>query len=109
MRTLQELKAQRAEIDTQIKEAEAASFTALLPAIIQTADDNGLDLLELSAALLKEANDRAPAPKKQKSVKLKVAPKYRHTGNGKTWTGRGINPGWFSQEAIDTGVIVVLR
>ena len=97
MRTLQELKAQRAEIDTQIKEAEAASFTALLPAIIQTADDNGLDLLELSAALLKEANDRAPAPK------------YRHTGNGKTWTGRGINPGWFSQEAIDTGVIVVLR
>lgn len=88
---LQNLLAQRAEIDAQIATEKAAHFDAAMSSAVAIFEDAGVALDEAAAALLTRYK-RAARPKRNK-----VAPKYRHRRTGATWTGRGKQPKWFAE------------
>jgi len=83
MPSYKELIAQREQLDKQIKEAialEKADGIAKAKVIIEQYGLNALDLFSRKAGA--------------KSAGGKVAPKYRNSSTGETWTGRGKAPKW---------------
>ena len=86
---LQNLIAQRADLDAQIAAAKAADFHTAVQHAAHLFGEAGVPLDEAAAALLKFALLGRPQ-------RAKFAPKYRHRVTGATWTGRGKQPKWFA-------------
>lgn len=87
---LQNLIAQRADLDAQIAAAKAADFHTAVQSAANLFADACVPLDEAAAALLTLHNQSA------RPQRTKVAPKYRHRLTGATWTGRGKQPKWFA-------------
>ena len=87
---LQNLIAQRADLDAHIATEKAAHFDAAMSSAVAILEDAGVPLDEAAAALLTLHNQSA------RPQRAKVAPKYRHRITGATWTGRGKQPKWFA-------------
>ncbi len=87
---LQNLIAQRADLDAQIAAAKAADFHTAVQHAAHLFGEAGVPLDEAAAALLTLHNQSA------RPQRAKVAPKYRHRVTGATWTGRGKQPKWFA-------------
>lgn len=95
MSSLQELLEQRAKLDKEIAQAQSTLRSDALAKIQALMAEAGLSLSDLrdafgGAASTKAARAPAAAPK----VGSKVAPKYRNTATGDTWSGRGLQPNW---------------
>lgn len=87
---IQELMAQRAELDKQIADAKVAIFDGTVTEIICSAEAAGIAIDKLAAALLAHGKKTARKPV------AKAPAKYRQVGGSATWTGRGRKPQWFT-------------
>lgn len=87
---LQNLIAQRADLDAQIAAAKATYLHAAVQRAAYLFGEAGVPLDEAAAALLTLHNQSS------RPQRAKVAPKYRHRPTGATWTGRGKPPKWFA-------------
>ena len=86
---LQNLIAQRADLDAQIAAAKAADFHTAVQHAVHLFGEAGVPLDEAAALLTLHNQSTRPQ-------RAKVAPKYRHRLTGATWTGRGKQPKWFA-------------
>lgn len=118
MATLEQLIAQKAEIDAkqqeisaQVEKANAellernqaelkAKASELVAQVLQLLDGTSEEITQYAAEdLVIALAERFPKKKKQAGRKvtgIKVAPKYRHGEN--VWTGRGLAPKWMVAE-----------
>lgn len=84
MADLNELLAQKAALEQQIQEAQRAQKSDAIQRVRSLMAEHGLTLADLGT--------RASAsPRKAQS---KVAPKFRNSATGDTWSGRGLQPNW---------------
>lgn len=88
MSSLQELLAQRADIEKKIADVQREARTEAINKVRTLMGEFGLTMADLAG---KTAAPRAAGPAKPAS---KVAPKYRNAATGETWTGRGLQPKW---------------
>lgn len=88
---------QAAELDKQLAEARRAERAAVINQIKSLLSEHGLTVADLGLKPGKSAAAGAAA-----GTGRKVAPKYRNTATGETWTGRGLQPKWI-QAAIAGG------
>jgi DNA-binding protein H-NS len=86
MTSVSELLAQKAAIEQQIAEAQRAERSDAVAKVRALMSEYGLTLADLST--------KSAAPKR---TGAKVAPKYRDTATGDTWSGRGLQPKWLKQ------------
>ena len=90
--SINELLAQKAELERQIAEqtrAERASAVSQIKTLMSTYGLTPGDIVTDSAKVAK-------SPGKEKSTpRATVAPKYRDDA-GNTWTGRGLKPRWLT-------------
>lgn len=87
MPSLQELLAQRAQLEKQIVEAQREERAAAIARIKTLMAEFGLTAADIAG--------KAPAPRSKASTSGgKVAPKYRNASTGDTWSGRGLQPNW---------------
>lgn len=90
--SINELLAQKAELERQIAEktrAERASAVEQIKALMSTYGLTPADIVTHSAKVAK-----SPASGKS-TPRATVAPKYRNDA-GNTWTGRGLKPKWLT-------------
>lgn len=109
---LQELLAQRAELEKQIAHTQRTERADAIAQVRTLMSQYGLTLADIGskAAPVPKAGKAvfapAPAVKAPKSSKGKktgkVAPKYRDAMTGQTWSGRGLQPNWL-KAALATG------
>jgi DNA-binding protein H-NS len=92
MPTLQALLDQKAALERQISAERRASRAEAIAQIRTLLAQHGLSPADLSAPMQKHAAG-AHTPSRPK-----VAPKYRHPETGATWTGRGLNPKWLTEQ-----------
>ncbi len=92
MSTVQELLAQKAALDVQIKQAKAEAFAGVVAAVESLCVEHGFGLDEMAAALLTKHKKRLPRPGK----KPVHAANFRNKMTGATWSGIGRRPRWFS-------------
>jgi DNA-binding protein H-NS len=83
MASVNELLAQKAAIEQQIAEAQRAERAGAVAKVRALMAEHGLTLADLST--------KSTAAKR---TGAKVAPKYRNTATGDTWSGRGLQPKW---------------
>jgi len=88
MPSLQELLAQRANIEKQIADAQREERAGAIAQVRALMAEHGLTAADLTAK--SSAPRAAGAPK----TGGKVAPKFRNASTGETWTGRGLQPKW---------------
>src|SRR6516164_11483457 len=93
MASLQELLAQKAEIDRQISDARRSERNEAVAKVRALMAEHGLTAADLVA--------KAPGPCASTSGR-KVAAKYRDPATGQTWTGRGLKPKWLAA-ALEAG------
>ena len=90
--SINELLAQKAELERQIAEqtrAERASAVSQIKTLMSTYGLTPSDIVTDSAKVAK-------SPAREKSTpRATVAPKYRNDA-GNTWTGRGLTPRWLT-------------
>jgi DNA-binding protein H-NS len=89
MPSLQELLAQKAEIEKKIVETQRAERAEAIAKVKALMAEHGLTLADLSTRT-------AAAPKAAASRKAPV--KYRNPATGDTWSGRGLQPKWLRAE-----------
>jgi DNA-binding protein H-NS len=91
------LEKQQAALEKQLEEARKAERAEVISQIRNLMSQHGLTLADLGAT-------RGPGkPAKAGAVEgRKVAPKYRNSATGETWTGRGLQPKWI-KEALASG------
>lgn len=94
--SLKDLLAQRAALEQQIAAAQRAETADAVAKIRALMTEYGLTLADL------QMNPRPAKAARGPSVGGKVAPKYRDTANGNTWTGRGLQPRWL-RDALASG------
>lgn len=113
---LQELLAQRAELEKQIAHTQRTERADAIGQVRTLMSQYGLTLADIGSKLVVGAKPsttnkaKAPAPaspfKASRSSKGKktgkVAPKYRDGSTGQTWSGRGLQPNWL-KSALATG------
>lgn len=88
MSSLQDLLAQRAEIEKKIADVQREAHSEAVNKVRALMAEFGLSAADIAG--------RSTAPRAAglaKSVS-KVAPKYRNAATGETWTGRGLQPKW---------------
>ena len=85
MASLQELLAQKAEIDRQISDARRTERNDAVAKVRALMAEHGLTAADLIA--------KAPGPRASTSGR-KVAAKYRDPATGDAWSGRGLQPKW---------------
>lgn len=90
MPSLQDLLAQRAEIEKQIAEAQREERSAAIAKIKTLMSEFGLTAADIAG--------KAPLPRAKAGTGSKVAPKYRNASTGDTWSGRGLQPKWLKAE-----------
>ncbi|TDM06514.1 MAG: histone family protein nucleoid-structuring protein H-NS [Ideonella sp. MAG2] len=93
MSSIQELLAQKAELDRRIAEAQRAAKSDAIAKVKALMSEYGLTAADLAG--------RAPSAAKPESTR-KVAAKYRDPASGQSWTGRGLKPKWL-QAALASG------
>jgi DNA-binding protein H-NS len=99
MTTLQELIAQRDEIEKRIREKRHADLAYAVATVNAMITEYGLtqeDLFGATSASKKESS---------KGPRAKVAAKYRDTFTGKEWSGRGLAPKWLQGKDRDQYLI----
>ncbi len=87
------LEKQSAEIEKALTDARRAERAGVIAQIKSLMAEHGLNAADLSGK-----SGKAPSA----SAGRKVAPKYRNTATGETWTGRGLQPKWI-QAAVASG------
>ena len=97
MSAIQELLAQRAELDRKISEAQRAAKSDAIAKVKALMTENGLTMADLQFGKSEGGGRRTSA-----AAGRKVAPKYRNESTGETWTGRGLKPKWL-QAALAQG------
>lgn len=90
--SLGDLLAQRAALEKQIADAQREQRSAAIAQIKQLMTEYGLTLADIGS--------RATAAPRRSGGK--VAPKYRNSATGETWSGRGLQPNWL-KAAIASG------
>jgi DNA-binding protein H-NS len=86
--TLQELLAQKAELEKQIIETQRNERTEAITRVRSLMAEHGLTVADIAAksgASVKSGVGKSSG---------KVPPKYRNPDTGETWTGRGLQPKW---------------
>ena len=83
--SLQDLIAQRAEIERKIADAQREERTSAIAKVKALMTEFGLSAADLAG--------KSVAARAGKSTG-KVAPKYKNKVTGETWTGRGLQPNW---------------
>ena len=95
MPSLQELLAQKADIDRQIADARRQERADAIAKVRALMAEQGLTAADLVA--------KTPgAPRVAATSGRKVAAKYRDPETGQTWTGRGLKPKWLAL-ALENG------
>jgi len=90
------LEKQSAELDKQLQDARRAERAGVIAQVKSLMAEHGLTLADLGSG--KSGTGKAPSA----SAGRKVAPKYRNSATGETWTGRGLQPKWV-QAAVASG------
>jgi DNA-binding protein H-NS len=92
MPSLQELLAQKAELDKAIAETQRAERTHAIAKVRALMAEHGLKVSDLSA--------RTPAaPRATREPAVRKAPiKFRNTATGDVWSGRGAQPKWLREQ-----------
>ena len=93
MSSLQELLAQKAEIDRQISDARRHERNEAISKVRALMAEHGLTASDLVA--------KSTGPRASTSGR-KVAAKYRDPATGTTWSGRGLQPKWL-RAALEAG------
>jgi DNA-binding protein H-NS len=88
------LEKQSAELDKQLQDARRAERAGVISQVKSLMAEHGLSLADWGG----KAGGKAPSA----SAGRKVAPKYRNSATGETWTGRGLQPKWV-QAAVASG------
>lgn len=96
MSTLQELLAQKAELERQIQETQRHERQAAIEKVRSLMAEFGLSVEDLSGKSAAATGRRKPAEGTRKA-----AVKYRDA-QGNTWSGRGLQPRWL-REALASG------
>lgn len=91
------LEKEAADLEKQLQDARRAERAAVITQIKSLLTEHGLTVADLG---LKAAGGKAPGT--SANAGRKVAPKYRNSATGETWTGRGLQPKWV-QAAIASG------
>ena len=94
MASLQELLAQKAEIDRQISDARRQERSDAISKVRQLMAEHGLTATDLAG--------KSSGPRTSSASGRKVAAKYRNPSTGQTWTGRGLKPKWLAA-ALEEG------
>jgi DNA-binding protein H-NS len=95
MPTLQDLLAQKADIERQIADARRQERADAIAKVRALMAEQGLTAADLVA--------KAPGVVRSGSTSgRKVAAKYRDPETGQTWTGRGLKPKWLAS-ALENG------
>lgn len=89
------LEKQSADLDKQLQDARRAERAGVIAQVKSLMAEHGLTLADLGG---KGGGGKAPSA----SAGRKVAPKYRNSATGETWTGRGLQPKWV-QAAVASG------
>lgn len=87
--TLQDLLAQKAELERQIIETQRNERAEAIAQVRALMSQYGLTLADIGGTA-----PRAPATRSPARPAVKVAPKYRDPATGQTWSGRGLQPNW---------------
>jgi len=95
MASLNDLLAQKAQLEKQIADAQRAERGEAINRVKSLMAEHGLTLADLGP--------RATAAPRRATGKTggKVAPKYRHPETGQTWSGRGLKPTWLAAALTD--------
>ena len=95
MATLQELLAQRAEIEKKIADVQREERSVAINKVRQLMAEFGLTAADIAG--------KAPSVRSAGSGKStsKVAAKFRNAQTGDTWTGRGLQPKWLKAALAD--------
>ena len=88
MPTLQELLDRKASLEGEIAQARRESRAKALGVVLATMAEAGLTVQDVEAAW------RQSEKRGREAVRRPVAPKYRDSETGATWTGRGLKPTW---------------
>lgn len=86
MASLQDLLAQRAEIEKKIADAQREERAAAIAKIRALMAEYGLTATDIAG--------RAGAPRARAGTGAKVPPKFRNAETGEVWSGRGLQPKW---------------
>ena len=88
MSSLQDLLAQRAEIEKRIADVQREERTDAVAKVKALMAEFGLTAADIAGKL---PSTRVPGVSKPTG---KVAAKYRNAATGETWSGRGLQPKW---------------
>jgi DNA-binding protein H-NS len=86
MASLQDLLAKKAALEEEIQATQKRDRQEAIGKVKALMGEYGLSLSDLSG--------KTSGPKASTGKGGKVAPKYRNTSTGETWTGRGLQPKW---------------
>ncbi len=92
MSTLNELLAQKAQLEKRIVEAQREQKAEAIAKVRELMAEHGLTIADLGSRLV--------APRRSNTGK--VAAKYRNNATGETWSGRGLQPTWL-RAAVASG------
>lgn len=87
------LEKQAAELEKALAEARRAERAGVIAQVKALMAEHGLTVADLGSK---------PGKAPSASAGRKVAPKYKNTATGETWTGRGLQPKWI-QAALASG------
>lgn len=95
MATLQDLLAQRAEIEKKIADVQREERSQAINKVRQMMAEFGLTAADIAgkATAVRSAGTGKPTGK--------VAAKYRNAQTGDSWTGRGLQPKWLKAALAD--------
>lgn len=97
--SLKDLLAQRAALEAQIAEAQRSERAEAIAKVRQLMAEYGLTMADVAGG---RGSSGASRPAGRGGAGTKVAPKYRDTVTGSTWTGRGLQPRWL-RDALAAG------
>ena len=96
MSRLNDLLAQRAELERQIENLKTTARSDAIAQIKALMADHGLSLADLAQKAAAKKSKAAPG---KGSI---VAAKYVNAETGETWSGRGLKPNWLKAQ-IEAG------
>ena len=91
--SLNDLLAKKAELDSKIEHLRKSARSDAIAQVKQIMADNGLTVEDITSGKVRAASAAKGG---------KIAPKYRNSETGETWTGRGLKPKWI-ENAIASG------
>lgn len=101
MATLQELMAQRAELEAKIHEMTSVQRVEALAKIKEIMAEYGLTLADIAGKVgVGQRSPRLPSSRGVKAGSV-VAAKYRNPATGETWSGRGLKPRWLTAQLAE--------